>query len=168
MSGEDKPANGQNAASYVFTADYGQPGSGLAGNRFPLASRADAHPPRLDRAGRGVHQRSGFRLHHGPDGPRLPDLPRGVRARLGSWLPNPRFLYQSRFEQDNPAWPHGLPNFRGISYLAREVFGLHSGRGRLVQVTDGGTMRTWDWWRRCGDAARRSSLSTPVATPRRV
>jgi heme/copper-type cytochrome/quinol oxidase subunit 2 len=139
MSGEDKPASGQNAASYVFTADYvGSPDLGW----LETDSLSRVVPTRILR---DLTVQAAVSISGAAFASAMGRMARGYQtllavsgARLGSWLPNPRFLYQSHFEQDNPAWPHGLPNFRGISYLAREVFGLHSGRGRLVQVTDGG------------------------------
>ncbi|GAB11407.1 hypothetical protein GOARA_068_00660 [Gordonia araii NBRC 100433] len=139
LSGEDKPASGQNAASFVFTADYvGSPDLGWL--ETEALSRVVPTRIRRDLTVQAAVAISGaaFASAMGRAARGYQTLLAISGARLGSWLPNPRFLHQSRFERDNPAWPHGLPSFRGISYLAREVFGLNSGRGRLVQLTDGG------------------------------
>ena len=139
VSGEDKPASGQNAVSYAFSADYvGGPDLGW----LKTESLAQIVPTRIRR---DLTVQAAIAISGAAFGSAMGRAARGYQAllavsgaRLGSWLPNPRFLFQSRFEHDNPAWPHGLPTFRGISYLFREVFGSHSGHGRLVQISDGG------------------------------
>jgi hypothetical protein len=63
-------------------------------------------------------------------------------ARLGAWLPNPLFL--ARLGQARSAGPRtgwyvpGLPRVRRLTYLLRELFRIHPGNERLLQVTDGG------------------------------
>jgi hypothetical protein len=60
-------------------------------------------------------------------------------VRLGSWLPNPAFLneWNAAGPADDWSMPN-LPSRRRISYLLREVFGIHQYSDRLLQVTDGG------------------------------
>jgi hypothetical protein len=60
-------------------------------------------------------------------------------ARLGAWLPNPGFLSRSQdaVAQGNWALP-GLPRVRRMTYLLREVLGIHPAAERLLQITDGG------------------------------
>ena len=64
-------------------------------------------------------------------------------ARLGAWLPNPAFVAQMRDVRGHTGrvsdWTlPGLPRVRRLTYLLREVFNLHSGSDRLIEVTDGG------------------------------
>jgi Patatin-like phospholipase len=58
-------------------------------------------------------------------------------ARLGAWLPNPYFVALKLQHLDDWTVP-GLPGKRRLSYLAREIFGVHPGDGRLLLCTDGG------------------------------
>ena len=60
-------------------------------------------------------------------------------VRLGTWLPNPVFLghWNDTIEDDRWTLP-AIPNLRRLSYLVREVFGIHQFSDRLLQVTDGG------------------------------
>ncbi len=56
-------------------------------------------------------------------------------ARLGTWLPNPRWLAMSR----SNGWHQArMPRLRRVTYLLREVFGMFSAEDRLLYVTDGG------------------------------
>jgi hypothetical protein len=59
--------------------------------------------------------------------------------RLGSWLPNPAFLgkWDAAARADDWTMPD-LPSRRRLSYLVREVFGIHQYSDRLLQITDGG------------------------------
>jgi hypothetical protein len=63
-------------------------------------------------------------------------------ARLGAWLPNPRYhgLRNQKPEmlpdQDRDRTP--LPKIRRLGYYAREVFGVYPANDRFVYVTDGG------------------------------
>jgi hypothetical protein len=68
-------------------------------------------------------------------------------ARLGTWLPNPKFvrnLYCAQYQscdddRDNTRpWPKGLPTIRGAGYFYRELFGMNYADARLVQLSDGG------------------------------
>ena len=58
-------------------------------------------------------------------------------ARLGAWLPNPRFVLREYGGHRDLRHP-GLPRIRRMSYLLRELFGGHSADLPLLQVTDGG------------------------------
>ena len=60
-----------------------------------------------------------------------------ANARLGAWLPNPRFVALKRDNLDNWTIP-GFPTRRRLSYFAREIFGIHPSTGRLLLCTDGG------------------------------
>ena len=58
-------------------------------------------------------------------------------ARLGAWLPNPYFVALKLQHLDDWTIP-GLPGRRRLSYLVREIFGIHPSEGRLLLCTDGG------------------------------
>lgn len=60
-----------------------------------------------------------------------------ANARLGAWLPNPRFVALKCDNLDNWTIP-GFPARRRLSYFAREIFGIHPSTGRLLLCTDGG------------------------------
>jgi hypothetical protein len=59
-------------------------------------------------------------------------------VRLGAWMPNPRFLTDQQDHGGRRWYEPGLPKVRRMSYLLRELFGLHPADAPLVQVTDGG------------------------------
>ncbi|HKE66922.1 MAG TPA: patatin-like phospholipase family protein [Micromonosporaceae bacterium] len=65
-----------------------------------------------------------------------------TNARLGAWLPNPRFLAHHRESSDlreSRRWAHPLlPHWRAMPYLLRELFGIYRPDGPLVLATDGG------------------------------
>jgi len=59
-------------------------------------------------------------------------------ARLGAWLPNPRFVC-ARAGREPPHWTvPPLPRLRRLSYLLREIVGSHPLDDRLLYCTDGG------------------------------
>jgi hypothetical protein len=60
-------------------------------------------------------------------------------ARLGTWLPNPGWLYARCTQQADGDWlgPR-LPRIRRLTYFLREVAGLYDDRDRFLLVTDGG------------------------------
>ncbi len=60
-----------------------------------------------------------------------------TNARLGAWLPNPRFVALKNQRREDWTVP-GLPRIRGLAYFAREIFGIHSDQSRLLLCTDGG------------------------------
>jgi hypothetical protein len=60
-----------------------------------------------------------------------------ANARLGAWLPNPRFVALKSENLGDWTIP-GFPARRRLSYFAREIFGLHPSTGRLLLCTDGG------------------------------
>ncbi|OBK45033.1 hypothetical protein A5655_12610 [Mycobacterium sp. 1081908.1] len=148
IAGKDKPAPGLNAVSYVLSHDYiGGPDLGWL--KTPKLFREA--PPRIKRdltvltavavsgaafaSAMGRHQK-GFEKLLAISG-----------ARLGTWLPNPRFVANlAGAEKDeciDPAdnkrpWPRSLPAVRGAGYYYRELLGFNYSDGRLVQVTDGG------------------------------
>ncbi len=60
-----------------------------------------------------------------------------ANARLGAWLPNPRFVALKRANLHDWTIP-GFPARRRLSYFAREIFAIHPSTGRLLLCTDGG------------------------------
>lgn len=60
-------------------------------------------------------------------------------ARLGTWLPNPKWVREVQaVDGKDPTVPRRMPWFRAASYFYRELFGINNSLARLVQVTDGG------------------------------
>jgi hypothetical protein len=142
LSGSGRPAPGLNAVSFVLGSDYiGGPELGFLNTRA-LFQQA---PPRIRRdltvitavavsgaafaSAMGRHQK-GFEKLLAVSG-----------ARLGTWLPNPKFFANLESEDKKDAakaWPKSLPLIRGAGYFYRELFGLNYKNARLVQITDGG------------------------------
>jgi hypothetical protein len=58
-------------------------------------------------------------------------------ARLGAWMPNPAFVID-RYGAERTVSRPAMPRVRRLSYLLRELIGLHAPDGPLLQVTDGG------------------------------
>jgi hypothetical protein len=60
-------------------------------------------------------------------------------ARLGTWLPNPGWLWARTVAQKRNDWlgPR-LPRIRRLTYFLREVAGVYDDRDRFLLVTDGG------------------------------
>ena len=60
-------------------------------------------------------------------------------ARLGTWLPNPGWLWARTVQQKPDDWlgPR-LPRIRRLTYFLREVAGVYPDRDRFLLVTDGG------------------------------
>jgi hypothetical protein len=57
--------------------------------------------------------------------------------RLGAWMPNPAYVIRT-CAVDQRWFEPRLPRVRRLSYLLRQLFGVHSTAAPLVQVTDGG------------------------------
>ena len=60
-----------------------------------------------------------------------------ANVRLGAWLPNPWFVALKSQHLEDWTVP-GLPSRRRLSYLAREIFGIHPDWARMLLCTDGG------------------------------
>ncbi len=148
LSGDAKPAPGLNAVSYVLSADHiGGPELGW----FKTKELFEVAPPRIkgDLTVLASIAVSGaaFASAMGRQDKGFQKLLAVSGARLGTWLPNPRFAAKlacagngncvDHRDNDKP-WPKSLPTIRGAGYFYRELFGINSGDARLVQVTDGG------------------------------
>lgn len=138
--GDIRPPHGLNAVSFVMTPEFiGGPALGWL-NTTQLRQAA---PPRIERdltvdtavavSGSAIASAMG---RHGTGIQTVVAALSG--ARLGTWLPNPRFVRNTRRHADSPWFPKALPTSRGITYLYREVFGVRRANAPLVQVTDGG------------------------------
>ncbi|MCX2966006.1 hypothetical protein [Gordonia aquimaris] len=139
ISGQEKPAAGLNAVPFTFGTDWvGGPDVGWVST----SAVQQLAPPRIrrDLTVQAAVAVSGaaFASAMGRMGSGYQKLFAISGARLGTWLPNPSFLAASTHQQNNWSWPHGLPRYRGAGYLYREVLGLNSARGRLLQISDGG------------------------------
>jgi hypothetical protein len=147
LTGEAKPAPGLNAVSYVMSADYiGGPQLGW----LKTEELFDEAPPRIRRdltvlASMAVSG-AAFASAMGRQDKGFQKLLAVSGARLGTWLPNPKFVAnlanaKTRScpdpEDNDKPWPKSLPTIRGAGYFYRELFGINSDDARLVQVTDG-------------------------------
>lgn len=67
-------------------------------------------------------------------------------ARLGVWLPSPRYVAEFRRQTPEPQYDHVADSYYGgpwvrrrrFSYLLKELFGVYSREDRFVYLTDGG------------------------------
>lgn len=148
LSGQAKPAPGLNAVSYVLSADYvGGPALGW----FKTPALFDEAPPRIKRdltvqASMAISG-AAFASAMGRQDKGFEKLLAVSGARLGTWLPNPKFVSKLSCTQrgdcedkrDNSRpWPKSLPTIRGAGYFYRELFGMNYADARLVQLSDGG------------------------------
>lgn len=137
--GDIRPAPGLNAVSFVMTADYvGGPALGW----LNTAALRHASPPRIQRdltvqAAMAVSG-AAFASAMGRQSQGIQSLLALSGARLGTWLPNPRFVRNAQLKAADPSFPKALPSVRGAGYFYRELLGINRFDARLVQVTDGG------------------------------
>jgi hypothetical protein len=137
--GEKRTAPGGHRVSYTFCADWvGGPELGYvdSGTLEALA------PPRLrrDLTVQGAVALSGAAIAASIGGQRTAwyeTLFVVTGLRLGAWMPNPAYLINC-YAGDRPWYEPRLPRVRRLSYLLRQLFGVHSTSAPLVQVTDGG------------------------------
>jgi hypothetical protein len=140
ITGQDRTPPGRAAVPFMLTHDYiGGPATGwvhtgFLRNLLPRALRAD-----LTTEAAMAISGAAFASAMGSQTRFYEVFLAIANARLGAWLPNPRFvaLKLQRDNLDNWTIP-GLPARRGLSYFAREIFGIHPSTGRLLLCTDGG------------------------------
>jgi hypothetical protein len=137
--GDIRPPPGLNAVSFVMTADYvGGPALGW----LKTAELRQAAPPRIERdltveAAVAVSA-AAFASAMGRQNKGIQTLLALSGARLGTWLPNPKFVKNAQCHAAKLSFPKALPSVRGAGYFYRELFGINKFDARLVQVTDGG------------------------------
>jgi hypothetical protein len=134
-----RPAPGINAVSFVMGADYiGGPALGWL--KTPWLRTAAAPRIQRDLTVQAAVAVSGaaFASAMGRQNKGVQTLLALSGARLGTWLPNPRFVEAEQENSDRPIFPKSLPSVRGAGYFYRELFGIHHADARLVQITDGG------------------------------
>ena len=137
--GEKRTAPGGHRVSYTFCADWvGGPDLGYVDS----GRLKDLAPPRLQRdlTVQGAVALSGAAIAASIGGQRTAwyeTLFVVTGLRLGAWMPNPAYLI-SEYNGDCPWYEPRLPRVRRLSYLLRQLFGVHSTSAPLVQVSDGG------------------------------
>ena len=139
VSGIEKPGPGQNAVSYVLGSKFvGGPALGWL-HTAELREVAGARIKR-DLTVQAAVAISGaaFASTMGRQSVGLQTLFAASGARLGTWLPNPRYVRNAQRNATNRIFPKALPSVRGAGYFYRELFGIHKSDSRLLQVTDGG------------------------------
>jgi len=137
--GDGRTPPGSNRVSYTFSSQFvGGPDVGY----YPTSRLEALSPKRLQRdlTVQGAVALSGAALAAsvGTQNTKWYETLFAVTGvRLGAWMPNPTFLTER--DRQGPRWhAPGLPRVRRMSFLLREVFGLHPHDAPLVQVTDGG------------------------------
>ena len=139
LTGDAKPAPGLNAVSYVLSADLiGGPEVGWLNTKEMI----DVAPSRIKRdltvqAAMAISG-AAFASAMGRHNKGFQSLLAVSGARLGTWLPNPRFVKYAKENAGNGLYPKALPSVRGAGYFYRELFGINRRDARLLQVTDGG------------------------------
>ena len=138
ITGQDRTPPGRPAVPFMLAHDYiGGPATGWVHTGFvrqllPRALRAD-----LTTEAAMAISGAAFASAMGSQTRFFEVFLAIANARLGAWLPNPRFVALKRDNLDNWTIP-GFPARRRLSYFAREIFGIHPSTGRLLLCTDGG------------------------------
>ncbi len=139
LSGDEKPAPGLNAVSYVLSADYiGGPALGWLDTGETIAISSSRIKRDLTVQAAVAVSGAAFASAMGRMNKGFQSLLAVSGARLGTWLPNPVFVKNARDNAAQPLYPKALPSVRGAGYFYRELFSIHRKQARLVQVTDGG------------------------------
>jgi hypothetical protein len=145
ITGQDRTPPGRAAVPFMLAHDYiGGPATGWVQTEFlrkllPTALRAD-----MTTEAAVAISGAAFASAMGSQTRFFEVFLTIANARLGAWLPNPRFvalkLERDNLERDNlDNWTiPGFPARRRLSYFAREIFGIHPSTGRLLLCTDGG------------------------------
>ena len=138
LTGEERTPPGLNAVSYTFSGDWvGGPDIGWVRTSV-LQELAPARLKR-DLTVQGAVAISGAAIASamGKGGRWTQLLMTVTGARLGAWMPNPRFVIGTLTAAQT--WDQQrLPRVRRLSYLLRELFDIHHHDDPLLQVTDGG------------------------------
>ena len=140
ITGQDRTPPGRAAVPFMLAHDYiGGPATGWVQTEFlrkllPTALRADV----TTEAAVAISG-AAFASAMGGQTRFFEVFLAIANARLGAWLPNPRYV-ALKLEGDNlDNWTiPGFPARRRLSYFAREIFGIHPSTGRLLLCTDGG------------------------------
>ena len=140
ITGQDRTPPGRSAAPFMLAHDYiGGPVTGWVHTAFlrkllPRALQADV----TTEAAMAISG-AAFASAMGSQTRFYEVFLAIANARLGAWLPNPRFV-ALKLQRDNlNDWTiPGFPTRRRLSYFAREIFGIHPSTGRLLLCTDGG------------------------------
>ncbi|MBC7558508.1 MAG: patatin-like phospholipase family protein, partial [Dermatophilaceae bacterium] len=144
VSGPSLAPPGRRVVPFVFSSDFiGSPKLGY----FPTKGLEDALTTKTYRSditllAASAISGAAFASSMGRASGPLDLLLALSNARLGAWLPNPRYhgLRSQKPEllpdQDRDRTP--LPTIRRLGYFAREVFGVYPANDRFVYVTDGG------------------------------
>jgi hypothetical protein len=138
ITGQDVTPPGRRAVSIVFGSDYvGGPQLGWV--RTDFLERLTTPPIRRDIEVEAAMTISGaaFASAMGSQTRFFEVFLALTNARLGVWLPNPRFVALKHHNPSDWTLP-GLPSRRRLGHLAREVFGIHPSWARMLLCTDGG------------------------------
>ncbi|GLI02144.1 hypothetical protein [Phytohabitans aurantiacus] len=138
VSGSDLTPPGRRALPYTLSGDWiGCPRLGWIRTR--QARRLGGYPVEMDLTTQAAMAISGAAFASAMGASAMPFslLFTLTNARLGTWLPNPRFLCRHR--ADDPGGPvPGIPQWRRLPYFFREIFGIYPPDSKMLLVTDGG------------------------------
>lgn len=138
VSGSDLTPPGRRALPYTLSGDWiGCPRLGWI--RTSQARRLSGYPIRMDLTTQAAMAISGaaFASAMGASAVPFSLLFTLTNARLGTWLPNPRFLRRHATEDAGGPLP-GIPRWRRLPYFFREIFGIYPPDSKMLLVTDGG------------------------------
>jgi hypothetical protein len=138
VSGSNRTPPGRRAVSFTLSHDYiGGPDVGYAPTQE--LTKALSGPLAADLTVQAAVAISGaaFASAMGRQARAFQTLLAISNARLGSWLPNPAYLYDIS-RDDAQWWLPGMPRIRRLPYLFREIFGQLPPDNRLLLITDGG------------------------------
>src|SRR5262249_51359536 len=132
VSGKTLAPPGRRALPYTLSCDaVGSPRLGWI--RTEVLENALSYPLKMDLTAQAAIAVSGaaFASAMGAAAAPFTLLFSLTNARLGTWLPNPRYLRLADGER-RLARPRALPRRRRINYLLREIFGMYPDSSRLL------------------------------------
>ena len=138
ITGQDRTPPGRRAVPFMFGSEYvGGPQVGWVTTGYLEKLVADPMKRDLDVTAARAISGAAFAAAMGSQTRFYEVFLALANVRLGTWLPNPWFVALKSQRLDDWTVP-GLPSRRRLSYLAREIFGIHPSWARMLLCTDGG------------------------------
>jgi len=135
LSGQDDAPPGRKATPFTFSHDWiGGPKVGYVSTEALHTATSGAVQADLTVQSAVAVSGAAFASAMGRQARAAQTLLALSNARLGTWLPNPRWLDGARSHWHDPR----MPRLRRVTYLMREIIGRFSRDDRLLYVTDGG------------------------------
>jgi hypothetical protein len=138
LTGQERTPPGRRAVPFMFGSEYiGGPQVGWVTTRYLENLVAEPIKRDLDVTAARAISGAAFAAAMGAQTRFYEVFLALANVRLGSWLPNPWFVALKSQHLHDWTVP-GLPSRRRLSLLAREIFGIHPSRARMLLCTDGG------------------------------